>query len=49
MRKNIKKIKEKTLEKSLEEIWGDNKKDPNGSYIGTPDDYGRPVQDADDL
>ncbi len=49
MRKNIKKIKEKTHEKSLEEIWGDNKNDPNGSYIGTPDDYGRPIQDADDL
>ena len=49
MQKNIKKINEKYLEKSVKEIWKNNENDPNGSYTGTPDDYGRPIQDADDL
>lgn len=49
MRKNNKKIKEKTTEKSIEEIWNDDDFDPNGSYVGTADGFDYPVQDADDL
>lgn len=49
MQKYIKKLNKKSLEKSLEDIWNNNKNDPNGSYTGTPDDFGKPVQDADDL
>ena len=48
MRKNIKKINEKSLEKSLENIWQNNANDPNGSYTGSAQGE-RPVQDADDL
>ena len=49
MFKNKKKINKKCLKKSIEEVWKNNKNDPNGSYIGTADDLGRPIQDADDL
>ena len=49
MTKNIKKTNKKSFEKSLEDIWQGDENDPNGSYVGTPEDYGRPVQDADDL
>lgn len=49
MDKNIKKIDKKSLEKSLEEIWQDDKFDANGSYTGSFEDGNYPVQDADDL
>lgn len=49
MSKNKKKINEKYLEKSINEIWKNNKNDPNGSYTGTADDLETPVQDVDDL
>ncbi len=38
-----------SLKNDLEEIWGENKNDPNGSYTGNSDDGGKPIQDADDL
>ena len=49
MKKNNKKIKEKTFEKSIEDIWTASNNDPYGSYLGTSIDEKRPVQDADDL
>lgn len=48
MKKNIKKF-DKNKEKSIENIWADDKFDPNGSYIGNAIDEKRPIQDADDL
>ncbi len=49
MRKNSKKIDKKHTENEIEEIWGDDKFDPNGSYVGTGTIDEIPVQDADDL
>ena len=49
MRKNNNKIDKKSKEKQIEEIWQDDKFDPNGSYVGTGSLEGEPVQDADDL
>ena len=49
MTKNNKKINEKYKEKKIEEIWGNDKFDPNGSYIGNATIDKNPVQDADDL
>ena len=49
MTKNNKKTNEKYREKEIEEIWGENAFDPNGSYVGTNSFNGEPVQDADDL
>ncbi len=44
-----KKIKEKNLQEKIERVWDPKKNDPNGSYTGTSEDEGKPVQDADDL
>ncbi len=49
MRKNKNKIKKNIKENKIEEIWGENKFDPNGSYVGTGVLEETPVQDADDL
>lgn len=50
MNKNIKKIDEKSLEKSLKNIWQNSKTDPNGSYTGTAENSKEEtVQDQDDL
>lgn len=48
MKKNLKKF-DKNKEKSIENLWADDKFDPNGSYVGTPVQDIKPVQDADDL
>lgn len=29
--------------------FGPSDYDPNGAYTGVPEDFGRPIQDADDL
>ncbi len=44
MKKDFDKIK-----KDVNKIWKGGKFDPNGSYVGTAEDFERPVQDADDL
>lgn len=49
MNKNNKKIDKKCLKNKIEEIWSDNKFDPNGSYLGMGIDEEEPIQDADDL
>ena len=49
MRKNNNKIDKKSKENEIEEIWKNNKFDPNGSYVGTGTLEDEPVQDADDL
>ncbi len=49
MRKNRNKIKKNFKENEIQEIWGENKFDPNGSYVGTGTLEEEPVQDADDL
>ena len=49
MRKNKNKIKKNIKENKIEEIWGENKFDPNGSYVGVAENKTEPVQDADDL
>ena len=49
MKKILIKSKNNIKKNTLEEIWQDNKNDPNGSYTGTSLDDDVPVQDADDL
>ena len=49
MKKNIKKINNKTFNDKLKKIWTPGMFDPNGAYTGVCYDYGEPVQDQDDL
>ncbi|MCL1901902.1 MAG: hypothetical protein FWG51_05870 [Firmicutes bacterium] len=46
MKRKLKRIQD-TADKMIETF--KSSQDPNGSYTGTPFDYERPVQDADDL
>ena len=49
MRKNIKKINNKTFNDKLKKIWQCGMFDPNGAYTGYAYDKQKPVQDQDDL
>lgn len=44
-------MKEKSKEfvEEIKKLWRSKKFDPNGSYTGTPEEEGKPLQDQDDL